>query len=83
MTLSDKVRQVAFTLAVGSIGALIGYVGNDVTEIVGEMRRKSAAEEQTRREAMERLNRQYTPSSNYQEPRPDPGFYCIGLNCAM
>ncbi len=44
MALSDKVRQVAFTLAVGSIGAVVGYLANDVVRSIGKEKEESVAE---------------------------------------
>ncbi len=44
MALSDKVRQVAFTLAVGSIGAVAGYVANDAVKSIGKEKEESVAE---------------------------------------
>ncbi len=44
MTLSDKVRRVAFTVAVGSIGVGIGYVANEAVEFIGKKRQESITE---------------------------------------
>lgn len=44
MGLSDKIRRTALTLAVGSIGAVVGYLADEAGEFIGEKRQKSITE---------------------------------------
>ena len=53
MTLADKLKGVAKIALIGSIGAVIGYVANDVAEDIGKMQRESAERTWTHQEYME------------------------------
>lgn len=80
MALSDKVRQVAFTLAAGSIGVGIGYVANEI----GERRRESAAKEEAHRQHIEVITNRYLPlTSNYQPLFENSGHCSGGISCAF
>lgn len=84
MTLTDKIRQATFVLTVGSMGAMAGYVANDVVEVIGEIRQESAAKEEAHRQYVEIMTSRYVPPpSNYQSPEYDITFHCSGINCAF
>ena len=86
MTLSDKIRQVGFTLIVGSIGFGLGYITFTkcgIADIIEEHQKESALEREAH-QAYEAERNQYVPPPVYVAPAHDyEFFYCIGLSCAM
>ena len=88
MTWSDTLRQVEFTLAVGSIGFGAGYITftkGGIADIIEEHQKQSALEREAQ-QAYEAERNQYIPPPAYVAPVRYGGsefFYCIGLSCAM
>lgn len=65
MTLSDKVRSVAFTLAVGSAGVVVGSVAYGVVDEPVRMRQRvSAAKEEAYQQHIEIVGEQHVPSAS-------------------
>ena len=84
MTLSDKIRQVGFTFAVGSIGFgawYITFTKGGIADTIEEHQKQSALEREAQQtyEAERNANEKRYISLHYQEPKHiNPGMYFIG-----
>ena len=86
MTLSDKIRQVGFTLAVGSIGFGAGYMTftkGGIADIIEEHQKQSALEREAQQADEARKNQYVPPPIDVTPVQYDVGFYCVGTFCVM
>ncbi len=84
MTLSDKIRQVGFTLAVGSIGFGAGYITftkGGIADIIEEHQKESALELEAQQayEAERQANEKRYIQIHFRAPQLDSGIYLNGL----